>query len=58
MGLVQAGLQVGQGVGLLLAGAAADWLSPLAVVAMFGAVGTAAAIGLATQIRAASASSP
>lgn len=58
MGLVQAGLQVGQGVGLLLAGAAADWLSPLAVVAMFGAVGTAAAIGLATQIRATSASSP
>jgi Major Facilitator Superfamily len=57
MGLVQAGLQVGQGVGLLLAGAAADWLSPLAVVAIFGAAGTASAIVIATQIRAASASS-
>ncbi|MFL6075849.1 MAG: MFS transporter [Mycobacteriales bacterium] len=57
MGLVQAGLQVGQGVGLLLAGAAADWLSPLAVVALFGGVGIAAAVGIATQIRGASASS-
>jgi hypothetical protein len=48
---------VGQGVGLLLAGAAADWLSPLAVVALFGGVGIAAAVGIATQIRGASASS-
>jgi MFS family permease len=37
-GLVQAGMVAGQGVGFLVAGAAAEWLDPLVVVAYAGVV--------------------
>jgi hypothetical protein len=46
-GIVQAGLCLGQGVAVVAAGAAAHVWSPAAVIAVAGALGTAAAAGLA-----------
>jgi hypothetical protein len=46
-GLAQAGLSIGQGLAILLAGAAAERWSPTLVVATAGALGTAVALPLA-----------
>jgi MFS family permease len=46
-GAAQSGLLAAQGLGILVAGAAARWISPPAVVAIAGALGTAAAAVLA-----------
>jgi predicted MFS family arabinose efflux permease len=45
-GLVGAGLAVGQGLGIVLAGAIAEVIDPTYVVALAGAVGTLAAVVL------------
>jgi hypothetical protein len=50
-GLANAGLIVGQGAAFLVAGAAAEVVSPATVVALGGAVGTVAACGLALRWR-------
>ena len=44
-GLVQAGMAVGQGVGFLLAGAAAEWVALTTVVGVAGIVTSAVALG-------------
>jgi MFS family permease len=49
VGLVQAGLSVAQGVGVLAAGVAADYLSPLATIAVSGAFGSLVAVLLAAS---------
>jgi MFS family permease len=46
-GLAQGGMSLGQGVVMVLAGAAADHHSPAPVVAVCGAVGTVAALAIA-----------
>jgi MFS family permease len=48
-GLVQAGMAVGQGIGFLVAGAAAEWLDPLTVVAFAGALTCVVAVALVTR---------
>jgi MFS family permease len=48
-GVAQSGLLAAQGLGILLAGAAARWLSPPTVVAIAGALGVVAAAVLATE---------
>lgn len=48
-GLVTSGMQVFQGIGIILAGAVAEVLDPAAAIALFGAVGLAAASILAVQ---------
>jgi MFS family permease len=49
IGLVQAGMAVGQGVGFLVAGAAAEWADPLTVVAFAGTLTCLVALGLAVR---------
>jgi hypothetical protein len=46
-GVAQSGLLAAQGLGIVLAGAAARWISPPAVVAVAGMLGVAAAAMLA-----------
>lgn len=46
MGVAVAGLNVSMGLGIVLAGAAADWLAPTAVVGMSGALGILVTLGL------------
>jgi len=48
-GVAQSGLLTAQGLGILIAGAAARWLSPPAVVAIAGALGVTAAAVLAAE---------
>jgi predicted MFS family arabinose efflux permease len=48
-GVAQSGLLAAQGLGILMAGAAARWISPPAVVAIAGALGVVAAAVLATE---------
>jgi MFS family permease len=48
-GVAQSGLLGAQGLGILMAGAAARWISPPTVVAIAGALGMAAAAVLATE---------
>ena len=48
-GLAQSGLLTAQGLGILIAGAAASWISPPAVVAIAGALGATAAAVLAAE---------
>ena len=48
-GIAQSGLLTAQGLGILIAGAAARWLSPPAVVAIAGALGVIAAAVLAAE---------
>lgn len=43
-GLAQTSLRVSQGVGVVLAGAMAEWISPSMVVTLFGAIGTIVAV--------------
>src|SRR5437763_15182164 len=51
-GVAHSGLLTAQGLGILIAGAAARWLSPPAVVAIAGALGvTAAAVPAAEWAR-------
>jgi MFS family permease len=45
-GLAQSGMKLGQGTAMVLAGVAADVLSPSVVIAVIGALGTAAAVAL------------
>jgi predicted MFS family arabinose efflux permease len=45
-GLATAGMSLGQGVAMILAGAAAQHFAPAAVIAAAGALGAAAAVGL------------
>lgn len=48
-GVAQSGLLTAQGLGILIAGAAARWISPPAVVAIAGALGVTAAAVLAAE---------
>ena len=48
-GVAQSGLLTAQGLGILIAGAAARWISPPAVVAIAGALGVIAAAVLAAE---------
>ena len=48
-GVAQSGLLTAQGLGILIAGAAARWISPAAVVAIAGALGVTAAAVLAAE---------
>ncbi len=48
-GVAQSGLLTAQGLGILIAGAAARWISPPTVVAVAGALGVAAAAALAVE---------
>jgi MFS family permease len=48
-GVAQSGLLTAQGLGILIAGAAARWISPPTVVAVAGALGAAAAAALAVE---------
>lgn len=48
-GVAQSGLLTAQGLGILIAGAAARWLSPPAAVAIAGALGVTTAAVLAAE---------
>jgi MFS family permease len=48
-GVAQSGLLTAQGLGILVAGAAARWISPPTVVAIAGALGVTAAAALAAE---------
>ena len=51
LGVAQSGLLTTQGLGILIAGAAARWLSPPTVVAIAGAMTATAAVILAAEWR-------
>ena len=46
-GVAQGGITLGQGTAMILAGAAAEWLSPAVVIAGVGALGALAALAIA-----------
>jgi predicted MFS family arabinose efflux permease len=45
-GIAQSGMSLGQGVAMILAGAAAEWFAPCSVIAASGAIGLVAAVAI------------